>query len=124
MQRKFILFCVLAFLITGNLIGQTSVAANDTNFLNTSIENNSTDNWSFFLDEESKPYYIDFETINVNLSEIVVFDNDGEIVKREDVSDLPVNSIYELDCSTYPKGKYTVELRSYTEILKREISVK
>ena len=127
MQRKFILFCVFALLFAGNtLYSQTSLAANDANFLNINptFSNSNSEDWSFFKDEDNQLYYIDFETINVNLSEIVVKNEQDEVVARENVADLPVNSIYELDCSEYPKGKYTIELRSYTEILKKTISVK
>ena len=64
-------------------------------------------NWSFYSDEESEFCYIDFESINVNLNEIVVKDQNGVIVFKEAVNGLPVDSIYELDCSQFPIGVYS-----------------
>ncbi len=79
-------------------------------------------NWSFFSDAESEFCYIDFERINVNLHEIVVKNQKGTIVFNEAVNGLPVDSIYELDCSQFPVGIYTIELHSYTGILTRTFS--
>jgi len=79
-------------------------------------------NWSFYSDKESELCYIDFESINVNLNEIVVKDQKGAIVFKEAVDGLPVDSIYELDCSQFPIGVYTIELHSYTGIFKRTFS--
>ena len=77
----------------------------------------------FFVDEEQKIYYIDFETINVNLNDIAVKNAAGKVVFQDEVFNLPVNTIYELDMHTFPKGKYVVELRSYTGVLRREFFV-
>ena len=79
-------------------------------------------NWSFYSDEESEFCYIDFESINVNLNEIVVKDQKGAIVFNEAVHRLPVDSIYELDCSQFSSGVYTIELHSYTGIFKKTFS--
>mgnify|MGYP000362622328 CR=1 FL=1 len=40
----------------------------------------------------------------MNLSEIVVKNAAGDIVVREDVFDLPVNTIFEIDFSSYNQG--------------------
>lgn len=80
--------------------------------------------WSFFYDEENKIYYIDFETISMNLTKVKVVAKDGKAVISDNVADLPVNTIYELDCSNLTDGNYTVELHSYTEILKKEVTLK
>lgn len=80
--------------------------------------------WSFFYDAENEIYYIDFETISLNLTKVKVVTKDGQAVISEDVADLPVNTIYELDCSHLTKGEYTVELHAYTDILKKEVTVK
>ena len=79
-------------------------------------------NWSFYSDEESEFCYIDFESINVNLNEIVVKNQKGAIVFNETVNGFPVDSIYELDCSQFPVGNYTIELHSYTGIFTRTFS--
>lgn len=80
--------------------------------------------WSFFYDAENEIYYIDFETISLNLTKVKVIANNGNAVIADDVADLPVNTIYELDCSQLTNGSYTVELHSYTEILKKEVTIK
>lgn len=80
--------------------------------------------WSFFYDAENEIYYIDFETISLNLTQVKVVANNGHAVIADDVADLPVNTIYELNCSKLTNGKYTVELHSYTDILKKEVTIK
>lgn len=125
MQRKFLFVGLIAFSCFGTLLSAQS-ASNETDFIasTSTFTPSSDDNWSFFHDEETSTYFIDFQTINLNLSEIVVKNKIGEIVVREDVVDLPVNSIFELDCSQFPSGTYTVELRSYTKSLSKKIDVK
>ena len=83
----------------------------------------SNNNWSFYSDEESELCYIDFESINVNLSQIIVKNQKGAIVFEEAVNGLPVDSIYELDCSQFAVGIYTIELHSYTGILIKDFSL-
>ncbi|MCP3927983.1 MAG: hypothetical protein GY705_02645 [Bacteroidetes bacterium] len=83
-----------------------------------------TDNdWSFYIDEENDLYYIDFETVSVNLSHIVVKNAEGDVLLRDDVFDLPVNTIYELDLSEYMNGNYDIELQSFTSIIQRKIVI-
>lgn len=125
MQRKLLFGCMIAFVCFGTTLSAQS-ASNETDFITSTstFTPSSDDNWSFFHDEENHTYFIDFQTINLNLSEIVVKDSKNEIIVREDVIDLPVNSIFELDCSQFAKGEYTVELRSYTKSLSRKIAVK
>ena len=74
--------------------------------------------WSFFYDAENEIYYIDFETISLNLTKVKVVANNGNAVIADNVADLPVNTIYELDCSQLTNGSYTVELHSvsYTHL--------
>lgn len=80
--------------------------------------------WSFFFDAENKIYYIDFETISMNLTKVKVVAKNGKAIISDNVADLPVNTIYELDCSELTEGAYTVELHSYTEIIKKEVTLK
>lgn len=81
--------------------------------------------WSIFTDNENRMAYIDFEKINVNLSGVSVKNNAGEVVfKDETLWQLPVNTIYEVDFSNFPKGEYTIELKSYTCNLNRTITIK
>ena len=80
--------------------------------------------WSFYADEDNRTFYVDFEKINVNLSDVIIKNNSGEIVFKDDVMELPVNAIYELNFDEYGVGDYTVELRSFTKIIRKDISIR
>ena len=80
--------------------------------------------WSFYADEDNRTFYVDFEKISVNLSDIVIKNATGDIVFKDDVLDLPVNAIYELNFEEYGIGDYTVELRSFTKIIQKDISIR
>lgn len=126
MQRsiKFFTFVLLAF-CTFSLSAQSMASADSKNALEfISLDENNNADWSFYSDESNNIYYVDFEKLNFNLSEIVVKNNDGEIVIREDVLDLPVNTIFELDFSELPKGDYQIELRSFKGGLTKSVTCK
>ena len=80
-------------------------------------------NWSLYSDEEHKVYYIDFETLKVNLSDIIVKNDHGKVLLKDDVFELPVNTIYEIDFNKYGKGTYHIELRSFTGVIRKSISI-
>jgi hypothetical protein len=80
-------------------------------------------NWTFYIDKDDKKCYIDFETISVNLTEIEVKTTEGRTILREKLSDLPVDAIYELDMKTWDPGKYQVELKTYTGVIRRQLEV-
>ncbi len=101
---------------------QTTASTHFSSFENLA-NTESDENWSFYIDEENQLYFIDFETINVNLSDIIVKSDEGEILLREDVFELPVNTIYEIDFSPYGAGTYHIELRSFTGMMQREVSI-
>ncbi len=82
------------------------------------------EDWSLYADEENQLYYVDFATLSVNLNDVVVTRNDGEVVLRDDLFGLPVDTIYEIDFSQYGPGKYTIELRSFTGSIRREVTIK
>lgn len=82
------------------------------------------DNWDIFADDENKIYYVDFESLNITLSDIVVKNESGSVVLKDDVFDLPVNTIYEIDLSDKKKGTYKIELRSFTSVIRKSIQVK
>ena len=79
--------------------------------------------WTFYEDLENQSVYIDFRDVNQNLREIVVLNDAQEVVFREDIHALPVDSIYELNYGEFLAGVYTVELRSYTSVMRREMEV-
>lgn len=76
---------------------------------------------SFFIDEESQVYFIDFQDLNVNLNAIILKDENDKVVWEDKVFDLPVDTIYELDLSAFNKGRYKVELRSFSKIIYKSI---
>lgn len=79
--------------------------------------------WDIFTDEENKSYYIDFQDVDHNLREVVVLNDRQETVYRMNVADLPTNSIYEISYRDFPSGNYTVELRSITRVMRRDVEV-
>ena len=116
----------VAFLSTAGLMNAQTAAITENNTID--IESNDLpslegDEWTFYLDSESNVYYIDFETISVNLSDIKVKDENGDTVLKDDLWDLPVNTIYELDFKDLKPGKYQVELRSYTGMITKEVTI-
>lgn len=126
MFYKNLILSTLFFLFAGTLLtAQTSLTTNTHGFMpsESNLEEITEENWSFFTDDESKVAYIDFETIKMNLSEIIVKNGVGEILVKENVFDLPVNTIFEIDYSSYGQGNYDVELRSFTGMIKKSFSV-
>ncbi len=117
------LLALLLFVFFSSNISAQSMASTgkvEMDFI--TLDENESD-WSFYSDDENKTYFVDFEKLSFNLSEIVVKDVEGTIVLREDVLDLPVNTIFELDFSEFTSGKYLIELRSFKGMLKKEVSL-
>ena len=103
---------------------QTSASTSDfPDGLNSELKELNSENWTFYLDEENKVYYIDFEMFNVNLNDIQIKDESGEVVMKDNLWDLPVNTIYELDLKKFKPGRYDVELRTYTGIIRKNVVV-
>lgn len=124
MQQKFLL--VFFFMIS---LGFTATAQSLASKSGEAIESSKlkeiqADNWDIFADDENKIYYVDFESLNITLSDIVVKNESGSVVLKDDVFDLPVNTIYEIDLSDKKKGTYKIELRSYTSVIRKSIQVK
>jgi hypothetical protein len=119
-MKCFLFLALIVFAAVSTSFAQTSVST-DNNYNLLELNN---ENWSFFSDENSDVMYIDFAKLTFNLSDIVVLDENGEVLFKDDVLDLPVDSIYELDLSDYKSGKYDVELRSFTGNVTKEITVK
>ncbi len=120
MKRLFFTSCIVFFAFTHSF-SQSSTSINSKHF--DLIEINS-DNWSFYSNDDSQLFYIDFEKLTFNISDIILKDADGNMVFEDDVLDLPVNTIYELDLSKYESGLYEVELRTFTGNLKKEVTIK
>lgn len=124
MQLKTFLLIVLGnFLHAGFASAQSPDIGDgqDDAIINTNVSKNGGQDQTFYLDGEQRLYYIDFESINVNLSNIKVKDSKGQVVLSDDVADLPVNTIYELDMKNMKSGKYHIELRSFTGLIRKEV---
>jgi len=113
-------FCLSA---TFTLSAQSLTSISNDNEHYDLIDVNTT-NWSFYSDDDSKLFYIDFEKLTFNVSAIVVVDQEGTELFNDDVLDLPVNTIYELDLNKFKSGKYQIELRTFTGVTKKELIVK
>lgn len=93
-------------------------------FTSTSSEKVSASSKPFFTDTDNKIFFIDFQSFNVNLNEIIVKDQSGKVVLEEKVFDLPVDTIYELDLTKFKSGKYAVELKSFAKTIRQNVVVK
>ncbi len=125
MQFKFFLLCAFLLTTTQFATAQLTAAKAETNFLpKEALISESGEDWTLYADEENKLYYIDFELLSVNVSDIVVKDSSGKVLIQEKVFDLPVNTIYELDFSAYAPGNYMIELRSFTDVIRKQIRIK
>lgn len=126
MQLKFI----LSFLVFMVFFASSSSAQSTASISSKAYSGQNSDqltiggeDWTFYLDKESNVYYIDFESISVNLNDLKVYDTQGVVVISDKLWDLPVNTIYELDLNTLQPGQYKIELRSYTGVIQKEVSV-
>jgi hypothetical protein len=98
-----------------------SEAANYGNEL--SLVNPDDEEWTYYLDKEKKMYYIDFEAISVNLTDIVIKNADGGVIYEDEVFDLPVDTIYEIDLTQFSSGRYSIEIKSYTNTTVRKFEL-
>lgn len=123
-RLKSIILIFFTLVFAQQLFAQDSFTAKSGLMTSTDLKELPPQDWSFFADEENNLFYIDFETIPVNLADIVVKNDDGDVILKDKLYDLPVNTIYEIDTSAYPSGTYHIELRSYTSVIRKEIEVK
>ena len=83
-----------------------------------------TFNKIFFADYENEVVFVDFEPIADELSMLNIY-RDGKLMMEDDITDLPNNSIYEINTQVIRKGTYTVELVTKGDIkIRKEISLK
>lgn len=128
--KNFTLAAMLCFAACFSASAQTAALNPETTFTTTIAPTestqlfSSTDDWTLFADEENKLYYIDFETLTFNVSDVIVKDAAGKEVFKDKVFDLPVDTIYELDFSKFKAGNYDIELRTFTEVVKKSVTIK
>lgn len=121
MQRKIYLLILIAFFCsaTSAFSQQASVETLTAKGATVAV----TEDQSLYTGDNDKVYYIDFEDLRMNLSEIILKNDQGKVLLKDDVFDLPVNTIYELDLSQYGTGTFEVELRSFTGVIRKTIAV-
>ena len=78
---------------------------------------------AFFSDTENELLFIDFEVISDDLMMLNIWRN-GKLMMEDDVTDLPNNTIYEINTKVIRKGIYTIELITSRDIkIRKEIMV-
>lgn len=113
---------LLAFLLS--VISLTSFAQTTTSIYEDAIVLEETkESWVLFENETDKIIFIDFESINGTVNDIRIKTANNDIHFSDVVADLPQDAIYELDLSTLTKGDYTIEIRTYNEVLTKEIKI-
>jgi hypothetical protein len=127
---KFFLVLIFAAFTFLQLSAQNNPVAHNGNLIVTDSEvfeffvNAEESDWTFHTDQNSKTLYIDFESLGGNLSHLLLKNDKNEVVASDDrLYDLPANTIYELSLSKLEKGTYTVELYTYSAVVKEEILV-
>lgn len=76
----------------------------------------------FRLQNQDGILLIDFDIIKDAIQSVNVLKN-GEIVKDEDVTEVPEDSVFELDLKRLKKGNYTIELVTNTHRITKEIAI-
>ncbi len=76
-----------------------------------------------FLDPESKTVMVDLKQLDGAASEVRVKDAGGKTVVSKDVSKMRTDEVVELDLSKLDAGNYMVEVSTYSQTLKQEISL-
>lgn len=103
--RNLLLLACLCFSITLSANNGNPSASPVTSNLKTAYSLNKI----FFNDFENDYIFVDFEPVTDNIIMINLW-RDGELMMEDDVTDLPSNTIYELNTGLFRSGKYTIEL--------------
>ena len=124
MQKFIVLFTLLALIFTSqSLLAQTATTDTEINYESIAAAFNFDNDWGFHSDQNEQLYYVDFENLKMVLSDIIVKNEAGEVIIKEEVMDLPVNTIFEIDFTEFGKGKYQIELRSFTGLIHKDIEI-
>ena len=77
----------------------------------------------FYLNDIGNLLFIDFDVIEEKLEKVKIL-KDNRIIKQENITDLPSNTIYELDFTDYKSGNYTVELSTNNKTkIRKEVAI-
>jgi hypothetical protein len=86
-----------------------------------SVIDEEESSWTLFEDQVQQSFYIDFDSFNLNLKEVLVKNIRGDVIFRKKVYDLPVDAICEVSFSDYPPGFYTLEVHSFISVFSKSI---
>ncbi|MEZ4951216.1 MAG: DUF3244 domain-containing protein [Saprospiraceae bacterium] len=126
MQRIFSGIVLLFFVLIANSSEAQTSAVDYSGLVEISeslLDLNADEDWSIYTDNDNHILYIDFDKLSFNLNDITIRDKNGDVLFQDKLWDLPVDTIYELDLANFGKGAYSVELRSFTDSIKREVEV-
>ncbi len=118
-------FFATLFFLTFSLSGN---ASNGMSLKKEEIRNNSENgalirSGIFFEDIESELLFVDFEAVGDKISKLNIIKNE-ELMLEDDVTDLPSNTIYELNLGVFRQGTYTIELVTEQNIqIRKEIII-
>ncbi|MFK7947426.1 MAG: hypothetical protein AB8G11_07550 [Saprospiraceae bacterium] len=120
MQLRLI-FAFLLFSMTFTVTAQISISTSiEDNFI---VVEETNESWVLFESTTDKKILIDFESIQSTVSDIRIKTATDEIEFTDVVDDLPQDAIYELDLSMLSEGSYTIEVRTFKEVLTKEITL-
>lgn len=122
---------LLALIWSSIAFAQSTASTEPTNAIssidwsNFEVSMEETGNWSFHTNPTGKLLYIDFESLGGKMSRLIVKSEAKEaVVEDNHLYDLPINTIYEVNLEKLPKGRYFVELYTYSqELISKEITV-
>lgn len=123
MELKACYACIVFFLVSISLSGQNLVASTGNASLSMENSETPTPDWAFYEDEDNQKLLIDFSALDSHLTDLVIVNDQNEEIFREDLYELPGNSIYELDLATFQKGNYSLNISTFNQPITRSISI-
>lgn len=77
---------------------------------------------AFFLDLGEKVCFIDFQALTINVKAVQLQSAEGDLLLEDHVDHLPVNSIYEMNLTDLPSGRYRILIQGYTETIQKSFA--
>lgn len=115
---------VVLFFSWATLSAQTATLQEDDLEIIEITEIPTTAEWMFASVDNERLQYVDFEQLQDHLTDLLIKDASGNIIYRENVSQLPTNTIYEIDFSQYEGNRFQVELRSFSGVISKGLELK
>ena len=120
-MQRFFYISLLFVSISTTAFAQSNATASTSTTLEF-IETTSND-WLFFNDMDNQLLYIDLETFEGKLTDIRLKNESDEVVLTEDLLNTPIDTILEINLKEYKSGSYKLELRTFKEVIQKEITV-